>query len=77
MQWIVVTAESEDKGLLGRGLILNDPVGLPVFWNGLCSGWAGNELAEVASSSLCSDVERRALREGRFTRAHVAEKART
>ena len=62
MEHVVVTAQPVDDGLLRRGLVTDDPVGLLVLWNWLCLRGSCDALGEVAPRGTCAKVEGGGLR---------------
>lgn len=61
---IIISTETEDNCLLWRGLVLESPVRLAVFRNGLFLRRTSNYLLEVRSIRFSSQVERRAIELG-------------
>ncbi len=54
VELVIVAAESVDDGLLGRGLVAHDPVGLAVLRGSLALRRSGDALREVGAGRFCS-----------------------
>lgn len=62
MEWVVITTEAVEDGLLRGSLVTDDPVRLPVLGNWLRAGRRRDRLPKASPGDFCPEVEGRALR---------------
>ena len=66
MEGVVITAQTINDSLLFRDILCENKYGLLVLGNRLCTGCAGNGLAEGFTVCIGADIERRRLRDVRI-----------